>query len=117
MDRKNIVVLIHHAPFAGNYCTEGLRTIVGTEQAIDGQSVKSVFLGDGVYFGLKDVANDERIRKFTKTFTGMGMKVYIEEESLVKKSLSSEHISKDFQVLSRTDILKILKEADHVLSF
>lgn len=117
MDKKNIVVLIHHAPFAGNYCTEGLRTIVGTEQAIDGQSVKSVFLGDGVYFGLKDVSMDDRLRKYTKTFIGMGMSVYLEEESLKKKSLSSENISQDFKVLTCAEILKLLKEADHVLSF
>lgn len=117
MDKKNIVVLIHHAPFAGYYCTEGLRTIVGTEQAIDGQSIKSVFLGDGVYYGLKDVSMDDRLRKYTKTFIGMGMSVYLEDESLKMKSLSSENISQDFKVLTRAEILKLLKDADHVLSF
>ncbi len=117
MDKKNIVVLIHHAPFAGNYCTEGLRAIVGTGQAIDGQSVKSVFLGDGVYFGLKDISRDDRVRKYTRIFIGMGMDVYLEDESLQKKSLSSEHLSPDFKIIPRAEILKLLKEADHVLSF
>jgi len=117
MDKKNIVVLIHHAPFVGYHCTEGLRAIVGTEHAIDGQSIKSVFLGDGVYYGLKDVSTDDRIRKYTRTFIGMGMSVYLEDESLRNKSLSSTDISQDFKVLTRAEILNLLKEADHVLSF
>lgn len=54
MAKKTVIVTINHPPFSGNFCEEGLRTIVGTQMAVEEQMIRAVFLGDGVYFGLKE---------------------------------------------------------------
>jgi sulfur relay (sulfurtransferase) DsrF/TusC family protein len=114
--KRNVLITINHSPFTGNFCIEGLRAVVGTHLSIDEQLVKTVILGDGVYLALKDIRQDDFL-KYLKTLKGMGMEVFLEEESLNEKKLSKEIINEDIKVLSREEISKIFQESDHVLAF
>lgn len=116
MAKKNIAITINHAPYSGNFCMEGLRSVVGTHLAINEQEVKTLFLGDGVFFGIKTLKEDG-FTKFTETLKSMGMEFYLEEESIQQRKIEKTLIREDFKILSRQDIFKILQESDHTLSY
>ena len=109
-------VTINHPPFSGNICEEGLRTIVGTQMAVEEQMLNAIFIGDGVYFGLKEM-NQESFAKYLKTMKSMDMAVYLEEESVRDRHIEKDMINDEFITVSRSEILRLLKESDHVLSF
>jgi sulfur relay (sulfurtransferase) DsrF/TusC family protein len=114
--KKNVIITINHSPFTGDFCIEGLRAVVGTHLSIEEQQVKTVILGEGIYFALKDMKQDG-FQKYLKTFKGMGMDIFLEEEALNERKLSREMISEEFKIIPREEILKLFLESDHVLAF
>lgn len=115
MAKKTVVVTINHPPFSGNFCEEGLRTVVGVQLSIEAHQVKTVLLGDGIYFALKDMKQDD-FQKYLLTMKSMKMDFYLEEESVNEKHVSRDRISDDFKIVPRKEILALLKESDHVLA-
>jgi sulfur relay (sulfurtransferase) DsrF/TusC family protein len=95
---------------------EGLRAVVGTHLALEQQEIITVFLGDGVFFGMKDLKQDDFL-KYIKTLKAMGMTFVLEEESLKERKVEEENMEKDFIVLSRKDIMELLQDADHVIAY
>lgn len=116
MAKKTIIITFNHPPFSGNFCQEGLRAVVGTQLSIDEQDVKTIFMGDGVYFGLKDVEQQD-FQKYLKTMKSSEMDIYLEEESINERHIQKEQLNSDFKILPRTEVLKLFKESDHVLAF
>lgn len=116
MAKKTVIITINHPPYSGNLCEEALRTVVGTHLAVDDQIVKTVFLGDGIYFGLKDLKQQDFL-KYLKTIKSMKMDIFLEEESIKERKIDKEMLHKDFKVIPRSEILAFLKEADHVMAF
>ncbi|MDQ7821990.1 MAG: DsrE family protein [Candidatus Eremiobacteraeota bacterium] len=116
MAKKNVALMLNHSPYTGSFCEEGLRVAVGTHMAIEGQSVKTICIGDGVYFGLASLKQGDFL-KYIKIFQGMGMELFIEEDSLRDRNIARERLRDDAKVVTRSEILSILKDSEHVLSF
>jgi sulfur relay (sulfurtransferase) DsrF/TusC family protein len=116
MARKNVVITINHPPYAGNFCQEGLRAVVGTHLALEQQEIITVFLGDGVFLALKDLKQDDFL-KYLKTLKAMKMSFVLEEESLTDRKIAKESLFEDFIALPRKDIMELLQDADHVIAY
>lgn len=116
MARKNVVITINHPPYTGNFCAEGLRAVVGTHLALEQQEIITVFMGDGVFFGMKALRQDDFLH-YIKTLKAMGMTFVLEEESLKERKVSQENVEVDYITLSRKEIMELLQDADHVVAY
>lgn len=116
MAEKKVVVSFNHAPYGTIYYTEGLRAAVGVTAGLDEHSVNSVFLGDGVYFTLKNVNRDDTT-KYLITLSDLGSKLYAEEESLRERNISADQLADDVEVVPRSKILELFQEADYNVDF
>jgi sulfur relay (sulfurtransferase) DsrF/TusC family protein len=113
---KKVIVSFNHAPYGTIFYTEGLRAAVGVTAGLDEHSVNSVFLGDGVYFTLKDVNRDDS-SKYLTTLSDMGSKLYAEEESLQERNISTDQVADDVEVVPRSRVLELFREADCNIDF
>lgn len=116
MAEKKVLVSFNHAPYGTIFYTEGLRAAVGITSGLDEHSVNSVFLGDGVYYALKNV-NREDSARYLGTLSELGAGLYAEEESLQERNIDSAQIAGDIQVVPRSKILELFQEADFNVDF
>jgi sulfur relay (sulfurtransferase) DsrF/TusC family protein len=116
MARKSVVITINHPPYTGNFCMEGLRAVVGTHLSLEQQEIFTIFLGDGVFFGMKGLKQDDFL-KYIKTLKTMCMTFLLEEESLKERKVRKENVEEDYITLSRIEIMELLQYADHVIAY
>ncbi len=113
---KSVTVLVKNSPFRGNFCEEAMRASIGLASTIDNHTIKLVFIGDGVWFSLKDIKQKEFL-KYIISFKAFSMDIAIEKESLEKLNIVDDKVAEDFKIKSRAEILQILKSSDHVFTF
>lgn len=116
LEGKKVLITISHSPYSTDICKEALRVSLGMSLSLMEISVKTVFTGDGVYFGLKEINNSEYI-KYIRNFNAMGMELILEEESVNDRKIKGEFISQEFKTVAGNEIFKMIKEADHVIAF
>ena len=113
-ENKKIIILVKSSPFKGNFCEEALRSVLGLTHTLENNNVRAVFIGDGVWFSVKDM---KQFMKYMISFTSLGIGLFLERESVEWRNISTDRIADGFSVASREDISKIFKESDFVLSF
>ncbi len=117
---KKFMYVNRRAPYGRVYALESLDVVL-IGAAFD-QDVSVVFADDGV-FQLKkgqDTAEVE-IKNFSPTYRALEMydveKLYVEKESLEARGLTEEDLVVPVEVLSNSEIGKLMEQQDVVLSF
>lgn len=116
MAQRHIVFTFNHAPFGSIFYTEGLRAVVGATSGTDEHTVDVVYLGDGVYFGLKNVNRADSAR-YIDTLAQSGCRLKAERESLTARGIAPEELAKDIEVISRDAVRALLGRADFTVGF
>lgn len=116
MAQRRILFTINHAPFGSVHYTEGLRAVVGATSGIDEHTVDVVYLGDGVYFGLKKVDRADST-KYINTLAQSGYRLKAEQESLDARGIAREELADDIEVISRDAVRELVARADFTIDF
>jgi len=116
MAQRHVLFTFNHAPYGSIYYTEGLRAVVGATSGIDEHTVDVLYLGEGVYFALKGVDRTDSA-KYLGTLSGSGCKLKVEEESLSQRGISKAELAEDIEVISRSQALALINEADLTVDF
>lgn len=116
MAEKHVLFTLNNAPYGSIWYTEGLRAVVGVTSGIDEHTVDVVYLGDGVYFALKDVDRADSAR-YLGTLAKGGYKLKAEKESLEARGIDKAQLAEDVEIVSRADIVELVKKADATIDF
>lgn len=117
---KRFLYVNRRAPHGTVYALESLETVL-IGAAFD-QDVSMLFIDDGVY-QLKKQQNPEGIefKNFAKAFRALEMydveKLFVEQESLSERGLSTDDLLVDVEVISRSQTKELIDQQDVVLSF
>ncbi len=117
---KKFMYVNRRAPYGSVYALESLEVVL-VGAAFD-QDVSVVFADDGV-FQLKkgqDTAEVE-MKNFSPTYRALEMydveKLYVEKESLETRGLTEDDLVVPVEVMSSSEIGKLMEQQDVVLSF
>ncbi len=117
---KKFMYVNRRAPYGSVYALESLEVVlVG---AAFNQDVSVVFADDGV-FQLKKGQDTEELgmKNFSPTYRVLEMydveKLYVEKESLEVRGLTEEDLVVPVEVMSNSEIGKLMEQQDVVLSF
>ena len=117
---KKFMYVNRRAPYGSVYALESLEVVlVG---AAFNQDVSVVFADDGV-FQLKKGQDTEELgmKNFSPTYRALEMydveKLYVEKESLEARGLTEEDLVVPVEVMSNSEIGKLMEQQDVVLSF
>lgn len=116
MPRKHVLFTLNHAPFGSVYHSEGLRAALGATAGIEENTVDIVYLGDGVYYTLKNVDRSDA-RVFLETLSTLGVQLRAERESLEERGVPADEVAEDIEVISRADVRELIDKADFVINF
>ncbi|NEX12249.1 MAG: sulfurtransferase complex subunit TusC [Prosthecochloris sp.] len=117
-DIRKIMHVMRHAPHGTIYTYEGLEMIL--IMAAYEQDLSVAFVGDGV-FALKKDQDTAAIgmKGFSKTFMALDgydvEKLYVDRESLAERGLCEEDLVVDVDVMSASDIGKLMNDQDVVI--
>lgn len=117
---KRFLYVNRRAPHGTVYALESLETVL-IGAAFD-QDVSMLFIDDGVY-QLKKQQNPEGIefKNFAKAFRALEMydveKLFVEQESLSERGLSTDDLLVDVEIISRSQTKELIDQQDVVLSF
>ncbi len=117
---KKFMYVNRRAPHGTVYALESLEVVL-IGAAFD-QDVSVVFADDGV-FQLKKGQDTKELgmKNFSPTFQALEMydveKLYVEKESLEARGLTEEDLVVPVEVLSNSEIGKLMEQQDVVLSF
>ena len=117
---KKFMYVNRRAPYGSVYALESLEVVL-VGAAFD-QDVSVVFADDGVFQLKKGQDTKELgIKNFSPTFRALEMydieKLYVEKESLEARGLTEEDLVVPVEVLSNSEIGKLMEQQDVVLSF
>ncbi len=117
---KKFMYVNRRAPYGSVYALESLEVVlIG---AAFNQDVTVVFADDGV-FQLKKGQDTEELgmKNFSPTYRALEMydveKLYVEKESLDARGLTEEDLVVPVEVMSNSEIGKLMEQQDVVLSF
>ncbi len=117
---KKFMYVNRRAPYGSVYALESLEVVlVG---AAFNQDVSVVFADDGV-FQLKKGQDTEELgmKNFSPTYRALEMydveKLYVEKESLEARGLTEEDLVVPVEVMTNSEIGKLMEQQDVVLSF
>ena len=117
---KKFMYVNRRAPYGSVYALESLEVVlVG---AAFNQDVSVVFADDGV-FQLKKGQDTEELgmKNFSPTYRVLEMydveKLYVEKESLEVRGLTEEDLVVPVEVMTNSEIGKLMEQQDVVLSF
>ncbi len=117
---KKFMYVNRRAPYGSIYALESLEVVlIG---AAFNQDVTVVFADDGV-FQLKKGQDTEELgmKNFSPTYRALEMydveKLYVEKESLDARGLTEEDLVVPVEVMSNSEIGKLMEQQDVVLSF
>ena len=116
MGQRHVLITFSHAPYGSIYYTEGLRAAVGVTSGIDEHTVGVLYLGDGVYFALKDVDRSDTT-KYLATLSAQAVALHVEKEALEARKISKSDLADDVEVISRDQALELLRRADLTIDF
>jgi sulfur relay (sulfurtransferase) DsrF/TusC family protein len=116
MAQRRIVFTINRPPVGSVHFAEGLRATVGATAGTDEHEVDVLYLGDGVYFALKNVDRTDTA-KYIETLSQGGRKLKVEQESLDERGISRDALAGDMEVISRAAALKLIAGADFTAAF
>ena len=117
---KKFMYVNRRAPYGSVYALESLEVVL-VGAAFD-QDVSVVFADDGV-FQLKKGQDTEELgmKNFSPTYRALEMydveKLYVEKESLEARGLTEEDLVVPVEVMSNSEIGKLMEQQDVVLSF
>ncbi len=117
---KKFIYINRRAPHGTVYAIESLETVL-IGAAFD-QDVSMLFIDDGVYQLKKDQNTDGiAFKNFSKAYRALEMydveKLFIEEESLAERGLSTDDLLVDVEVIKRAGVSELIDQQDVVLSF
>lgn len=117
---KKFMYVNRRAPYGSVYALESLEVVlIG---AAFNQDVSVVFADDGV-FQLKKGQDTKELgmKNFSPTYRALEMydveKLYVEKESLEARGLTEEDLVVPVEVMSSSEIGKLMEQQDVVLSF
>ncbi len=116
MGEKTVLITINHAPYGSIYYTEGLRAAVGVTSGIDEHKVNVAYFGDGVYFAVKGV-NRKDTEGYIGTLKKSESRMIVEKESLDDRNIDESKIADDIEIISRSEVLKLVNDADLTIGF
>lgn len=116
MSQKRVLITFNRAPLGSIHYTEGLRAAVGVTSGIDEHSVDIVYLGDGVYFTLAGVDRSNS-KLYLGTLETLGYSLKVERESLAARGLAETDLASDAQLISREEVLDLIRQADVTIDF
>lgn len=116
MGEKNVLITMNNAPYGSIYYTEGLRAAVGITSGIDEHKVSVAYLGDGAYFALKGVDRKDT-ETYISTLKKTESRMVVEKESLEERNIEETKIAEDIEIIPRSEVLKIMNEADLAIGF
>jgi len=116
MGQRHVLITFNHAPYGSIYYTEGLRAAVGVTSGIDEHTVDVLYLGDGVFFALKDIDRSDSA-KYLATLSALGVNLKAEKEALQARSISESDLADDVDVVSRDEALELVRRADLTIDF
>lgn len=117
---KRFMYINRRAPYGSIYALESLEVVL-IGAAFD-QDVSVVFADDGV-FQLKkgQDTSDVEMKNFSPTYRALEMydveKLFVEKESLEARGLTEEDLLVPVEVMSSSEIGKLMEQQDVVLSF
>ncbi len=117
---KKFMYVNRRAPYGSVYALESLEVVL-VGAAFD-QDVSVVFADDGV-FQLKKGQDTKELgmKNFSPTYRALEMydveKLYVEKESLEARGLTEEDLVVPVEVMSNSEIGKLMEQQDVVLSF
>ena len=116
---KKFMFLNRKAPYGTIYAMEILESVLIS--AVFDQDTSVVFMDDGVFQIKKD--QDTKgigMKNFSPTFRALDdydvEKLYVEKESLEERGLTPDDLIVPVQVLSKTELGKLIDEQDVVLT-
>lgn len=116
MGQRHVLITFNHAPYGSIYYTEGLRAAVGVGGGVDEHTVDVLYLGDGVYFALKEVDRTDSA-KYLATLSALGVSLKVEQEALQARSISKSDLADDVEVIDREQALELVRRADLTIDF
>jgi sulfur relay (sulfurtransferase) DsrF/TusC family protein len=116
MPQRHVLITFNHAPYGSIYYTEGLRAAVGVTGGIDEHTVDVLYLGDGVYFALKDVDRSDSAR-YLATLSALGVKLKVDQEAMQARSIGKSDLADDVEVIGRDQALELVRRADLTIDF
>lgn len=116
MSQRRVLFTFNHAPVGSIWYNEGLRAAVGVISGVDEHTVDIAYVGDGVYFALKD-ADRTTSAKYLGTLAAVGARLRAERESLEARGLSEGDLADDIAVISRSELSELVAAADLTIDF
>lgn len=116
MAQRHVLFTFNHDPYGSIWYTEGLRAVVGVTSGIDEHSVDVLYLGDGVNFLRKSVDRTDSA-KYLGTIAKLGYRLKAEKESLEARGINPAELADDVDVVSRSQVVDLIKKADLTIDF
>ena len=111
---RPVLVLVTSRPFGKIMAAEGWRAAVG-QFGMDHEP-QMLFMGDGVYGLMKD-QDMMHIRMFKSTFESFDGRICASKKSLEERSISSDEIFENVEVLEEDDVAKAFVNNEIVVTF
>ncbi len=117
---KKFMYVNRRAPYGSVYAVESLEVVL-IGAAFD-QDVSVVFVDDGVFQLKKGQDTSEvEMKNFSPTYRALEMydveKLYVEKESLETRGLTADDLVVSVEVMSASEIGKLMEKQDVILSF
>jgi len=117
---KKFMYVNRKAPYGTIYALESLEVVL-IAAAFD-QDVSLAFLDDGVYQLKKGhQTKGIEVKNFQPTYRALEdydvTKLYVERESLAARGLTEDDMCVPVEIVSRTDLGKLMEQQDVLLSF
>ena len=116
MSQKRVLFIFYRPPFGTIHYSEGLRAAIGMTIGRDNHEVDVLYLGDGVYFALRDVDRGETLY-YLNMLLDEGCLPKVAEESLAHRGIIRADVARDMEVVSRLQALELIAEADITFDF
>ena len=116
MAQRHVLITFNHAPYGSIYYTEGLRAAVGVTSGIDEHTVDVLYLGDGVYFALKDVDRRDSA-KYLGTLSASSVNLRVESDALLSRGISESDLAEGVEVIDGDEALELVRRADLTIDF
>lgn len=116
--KQNIVILLTRMPGGHIHVPEGIRAATGITAGFDEHEVKLLFAQDGAYAAMENTdwrAAD--IYTHVKEFRKLGGELYVDEQALQTRELSTTDIRSNVTPLTHREVTELMTDADKMLSF
>ncbi|MFQ5825937.1 MAG: DsrE family protein [Dehalococcoidia bacterium] len=116
MAQKRVLFVFQQPPFGTIHFSEGLRAAIGMTIGRDDHIVDVLYLGDGVYFALRDVDRGETLY-YLNMLLDEGCLPKVEQESLALRGIGRGEVAGDMEIVTRHQALELISQADITFDF